>query len=538
MSYLNDVFFADPNKAKLYKVTNDALVTAGYPLETAKTPRAICVDMNMIGVWVVNTSEGTVSQFQSGVRVRDIAVGKNPMGICQALDGSIWVTNFTSNTVSRIDPTTKKVTTVNVGTGPRGICGDSDGNIWVANYIDSTVSKITNGIKVLDIKVGLSPYGICCDKDNSVWVACASANMVSKIVKDVKVMDIKVGKVPYGICCDKNGAIWVSNFYSGTVSKIVGSAVLKEIYTGDGAFAIASNADGAVYVMNTNAGTISKIAGDVKIADIQACDNPAGFGDFTGYQAYYMFKYSSGGGGTNKINLSDLSDDLKALIEKSSGVTLPIDDLQVTHADPDFPDVKTALNYLLYKAPVINSFTNDVNQVEIGSKVTALTLNWAFNKKIVKATIDNGVGDVSTVFTKALTGLALTADTTFTLSATDEKPTTVSKSTTVRFLNKVYYGESANTSLANADVLALGNNLATGTTMSHTYNCSGGKYMYIVMPSSFGLTTAKFSVGGLANSDWSKTTISFTNASGYTSNYDIFRSNNLQNGSSIKVDIA
>ena len=538
MSYLNDVYYTDPNKGQLYKVTNDAQVT-GFPVVTDKGPIALCVDMNMVDVWVANSTAGTISQFNNGNRVRDIRVGRSPMGICQAYDGSIYVSNFASNTVSKI-ANNVKIMDINVGYGPRGICCDMDNNIYVANYIDSTVTKITNGIKVDTIKVGMSPYGICCDKSDNIWVTSASNNIVSKITKDVKVMDIAVGKVPYGICCDKNGAIWVSNYFSGTVSKIVGTKVTAEIFTGDRPFAISANQDGSIYVMNFQSSTISKIYGDKKIADIPTCANPSGFGDFTGYQTYYLYKASSGssGGLTGKVGLNDLSDDLKNLITASSGVTLPIDDLNVSHSDKTYTTVKAALDYLLYKAPVINSFTNNINQVEIGSTISSVTLNWSLNKTMVSGIIDNGIGDVSTVTTKTVTGLAITKDTTYTLTVTDDKPASVSKTTSIKFLHKVYYGANSNTALNNADILAMGSNLATGTTMSHTFNCTGGKYIYIVMPSSFGLTKNSFSVGGLSNTDWTVTTINFTNASGYAASYDIYRSNNIQNGSAIKVDVA
>jgi hypothetical protein len=58
------------------------------------------------------------------------------------------------------------------------------------------------------------------------------------------------------------------------------------------------------------------------------------------------------------------------------------------------------------------------------------------------------------------------------------------------------------------------------------------------MPASFGLTKNNFKIGGLANSAWIVTTMDVTNAYGHKASYTVFRSENLQNGSSIKVDIA
>ena len=68
-------------------------------------------------------------------------VGTSPQGV--AFDGTnIWVANFSSNSVSKINPTTNTVTdTVTVDTNPRGVTFDGT-NIWVTNQTSNNVSKI------------------------------------------------------------------------------------------------------------------------------------------------------------------------------------------------------------------------------------------------------------------------------------------------------------------------------------------------------------------------------------------------------------
>ena len=70
-----------------------------------------------------------------------IGVGTNPFGV--AFDGTnIWVTNYFSDNVSKINPTTNTVTaTIGVGTNPSGVAYDGT-NIWVTNQGSGTVSKI------------------------------------------------------------------------------------------------------------------------------------------------------------------------------------------------------------------------------------------------------------------------------------------------------------------------------------------------------------------------------------------------------------
>lgn len=106
----------------------------------------------------------------------------------------------------------------------------------------------------------------------------------------------------------------------------------------------------------------------------------------------------------------------------------------------------------------------------------------------------------------------------------------VSKVYNVFFKYKKYWGVSTNASLTSAQVLTLGNSTwadskAMGAT---TFDCTGGKYVYYVVPSSVGVP--EFWVGGLKNSDVVITNANVTNASGGTTTYQIMRLTNIQTG--------
>ena len=62
-----------------------------------------------------------------------------------------------------------------------------------------------------------------------------------------------------------------------------------------------------------------------------------------------------------------------------------------------------------------------------------------------------------------------------------------------------------------------------------------GQYFYIAYPQGFG--AASFTVGGLPNSAWTPFTNSYTNASGYITNYLIYRTDTLQFGSNVGITI-
>lgn len=105
-----------------------------------------------------------------------------------------------------------------------------------------------------------------------------------------------------------------------------------------------------------------------------------------------------------------------------------------------------------------------------------------------------------------------------------------SKVYNVFFKYKKYWGVSTNASLTSAQVLTLGNSTwADSKAMrATTFDCTGGKYVYYVIPSSLG--TPEFWVGGLKNTDVVTTSATVTNASGGSARYLIMRLANIQTG--------
>jgi len=170
---------------------------------------------------------------------------------------------------------------------------------------------------------------------------------------------------------------------------------------------------------------------------------------------------------------------------------------------------------------------------EIGSTVHNITLSWACNKTmtdIIVNGVDQGPGQSGSM----LVTQDFTTDTTFSATCSDGKNTS-SATTSITFLNIYYWGSNALTSLDNTDVLALSQALAYGRSSNNTYNCAGGKYIWICYPASMG--TATFTVGGLQVT-FTLTVQSVTNSEGYSESYNCYRSNNLLNNSAITVTVS
>lgn len=107
----------------------------------------------------------------------------------------------------------------------------------------------------------------------------------------------------------------------------------------------------------------------------------------------------------------------------------------------------------------------------------------------------------------------------------------ITKSVIYYFKYKKYYGTSANATLTNAQILALGGSTwADSRSMGATnFDCTGGKYPYYVIPTDI-YTGLEVWVGGLKNSDITVTDITLTNASGSSKAYKVIRLTNIQTG--------
>jgi virginiamycin B lyase len=109
----------------------------------------------------------------SGPRITRIQVGGRPFSLAEAA-GSVWVANFLTGTVQRIDPATSRVTAaIDVGGQPYGLTAGG-GSVWVGNNALDSVARIDAATDrvVATIRVGDRPLGLAYDADHgSVWVA-------------------------------------------------------------------------------------------------------------------------------------------------------------------------------------------------------------------------------------------------------------------------------------------------------------------------------------------------------------------------------
>lgn len=198
---------------------------------------------------------------------------------------------------------------------------------------------------------------------------------------------------------------------------------------------------------------------------------------------------------------------------------------------------EAAIADLLYKEISISAFSVSPAGAEKGSTVTSATISYTMNKVPSTATLDGTARTISQASGSiSLTGLSITQNKTWTLAVADERGATASKTATLHFVNKVYYGVATIPGTVNsAFILGLANGELTSTkARTITVNPGSGEYIWYAVPVSYG--TCSFNVGGFDGGFEAPTTISHTNASGYTENYYVYRSTNAALGSTtVKV---
>lgn len=126
---------------------------------------------------------------------------------------------------------------------------------------------------------------------------------------------------------------------------------------------------------------------------------------------------------------------------------------------------------------------------------------------------------------------------TWELAVVDERDKRVTKTVSLKYTNKIYWGIATEQEAASFDTYAHlngllsggGNKLQTSKSVTFTVNAGSGQYIYYILPKSYG--TPVFTVGGFAGGFDQLEDVSFQNASGYTTTYQVWRSHRANLGS-------
>ena len=203
---------------------------------------------------------------------------------------------------------------------------------------------------------------------------------------------------------------------------------------------------------------------------------------------------------------------------------------------PEMTTVADALDQLLYVTPAVKTFTASpaFGDYEIGHTVSNPRFTWSYNKAIVNQNLKAGGSvlplDDQQVRKYAYTG-DITSNTTFTISGSDNKAKSCSRTGSFNFKHKRYFGVAEVPAEYNSDfILGLsGKEFCTGRTKSaFSLTAGAGQYYFYCFPATYGTPT--FNVGGFDGGFELAATIDFTNASGNTTSFVIWKSENANLG--------
>lgn len=220
-------FVGDYQTGNIYEMSSAYYDEAGDPIASFRTTDHLYDDDNLRRLYISKLQIDAESGI--GVPADDVALngvttitaGTNPEFITSN-DDFVWVTNGTSNNVTKINKKTNIVAaTITVGTAPRQILYALD-YVWVVNLSSGTVSKINPTTDAVDatITVGTQPTDLVSD-GTYMWVSVGAANNVVRIdpATDAVAATVAVGTYPIHVLFDGT-SVWATNNTSDNVSKV------------------------------------------------------------------------------------------------------------------------------------------------------------------------------------------------------------------------------------------------------------------------------------------------------------------------------
>lgn len=170
----------------------------------------------------------------------------------------------------------------------------------------------------------------------------------------------------------------------------------------------------------------------------------------------------------------------------------------------------------------ITSFTATPNKADNGNTIN-VTLKWSFNKTPSKITINgsNVQTNVSSI------DATVSKTTSWTLKVEDDEGNIDTKTTTVYFMNRVYYGSSVEPAIYDSDFISgLDHRDLSSSKITEFYaDPQYDQYIYYCLPESMG--TCSFTVNGFTGGFSLVATIEYVNKYGHAENYRIYRSDNV-----------
>lgn len=235
---------------------------AGVPTMTYATPNVYTVGTP--ATLNPTLGGGAVSAFGYNTStVASYATGVNPNNMIFDAAGNLYVTNGTSNTVSKVTPGGTITTFINTNlNSPQSIAFDASGNAYVAN-INSITKYSSTGVYLGTIVAGGNLSGIDIDASGNIWVADLTAGLREYSSTGTLLQTITTNITGASdVFIDNLGFIYVTSSTSSTTAYVskyssTGAFISKIVPNGlDQPYSVYVDGAGNIYVANSFANNV------------------------------------------------------------------------------------------------------------------------------------------------------------------------------------------------------------------------------------------------------------------------------------------
>jgi hypothetical protein len=192
-------------------------------------------------------------------------------------------------------------------------------------------------------------------------------------------------------------------------------------------------------------------------------------------------------------------------------------------------DINRQLDDIRYDEIAVNSFTNNVNKAENGQTITSIRFNWSTNKTPTTVTCA-GVEVDPTLTTYTINDAQLTKDSTvkkWELVVTDERNYAAKKTTSITFMDRVYYGVAEEPEEYTSDFIRSLANKPLSTEIIKSFDASANsktQYVYYCVPTY--MKECTFNVGGWTGGVKLIDTVMVKNEFEHDQQYYVYRTDN------------
>jgi DNA-binding beta-propeller fold protein YncE len=200
----------------------------GSPIGVGDSPSGVATGAG--SVWVANSGEETVSRIDPRSRKPvgpPIAVGEDPGAVAVGA-GSVWVANFGDGTLTRIDPRSNRPVgrPIAVGRGPTDVAVGR-GRVWVATEVDGVVTVDARTGRLRGAPIRVRSAGSLALAGDVLWVADQLDGTLRAVDTQTRAVlgdPVPIGDSPMDLAAGPN-ELWVS---------VAGERAIKRVTFGSG----------------------------------------------------------------------------------------------------------------------------------------------------------------------------------------------------------------------------------------------------------------------------------------------------------------